>query len=76
MYSCLPVVVAALIRPLLNTAFSLWLRSNLCAPPVTEMSSLGIGSFQWMVNKSHSVSRSVPGHSRTYCKQRKPILLK
>ena len=71
----LPVVVAALIRPLLKTALSRGLRSNLCAPPVTEISRFGMGSRQCSVNNVQTNSRSVVGHSRIYCNKQKPMHL-
>ena len=61
-----PVLVAAWHRPCFRISFSRGFILNRLAPPVTEMSSFGIGRCQYLVRIFHTLSRSVTLSSRTY----------
>ena len=60
------VDLAALIRPLLNTSFNLGLRTKLLAPPVTEITRLGISRFHLSSINFRMSWTSVSCDTRTY----------
>lgn len=60
------VDLAALIRPLLNTSFNLGLRTKLLAPPVTEITRLGISRFHLSSINFRMSWTSVSCETRTY----------
>ena len=65
------VDLAALIRPLLNTSFNLGLRTKLLAPPVTEITRLGISRFHLSSINFRMSWTSVSCDTRTYYEYKK-----
>ena len=65
------VDLAALIRPLRNTSFNLGLRTKLLAPPVTEITRLGISRFHLSSINFRMSWTSVSCDTRTYYRYKK-----
>ena len=63
-----PVLLAAFMRPLLNTSFSRGLSTKLLAPPVTEITRFGISRLHLFSIKSKILLAFVSCESRMYCK--------